>query len=124
MDPISLGAGNSQGKVAVLLSLIFLMFASATVMANEPEEEESFQIRSWSFTAGGIVGAEVDEWRFSGSFGQWDATEAREITFGRVSLTGGFWSYTVKPDGIFFNRFEREEEDASRSWVEPAPPRR
>ena len=106
-------------------TLFVLLVLSSAVSAGDLEDEEAFQIRAWSFTAGGISGVEIDEWQFSGSFGQWDATEARESTSGRVSLTGGLWSYTVRPDGIFFNRFElEEEEEGQRSWAEPEPVRR
>ena len=68
-----------------------------------------FQITQWTIAGGGAIEAQGGDWTLSGTIGQWEATEARALSGGGWSLTGGFWGTTLEELGdiIFQDRFSQ-----------------
>jgi len=68
----------------------------------------------WSIDSGGVMFSEStdEQWRLSGTIGQWDATEARAHAGDDWQLTGGFWGLTLDElaDQLFKDRFESGED--------------
>jgi len=88
------------------LSILLLITALAG-----PAMAQDYQIARWSIASGGVVNSQSDDgqWQLSGTIGQWEATEAREISAGQWRLTGGFWADVLEAlgDAIFSDRFEQ-----------------
>ncbi len=86
-----------------------LLLAAAGSLSAE-NCQESFCIDWYTISAGGEIHAESSDgqWRLSGTIGQWNATEARELSGGQWRLTGGFWGMTLEElaDRLFRDRFE------------------
>ena len=85
---------------------------SMSVMADPPSEG-SVSLRVASFTAGGVVASQRDGLTVSGSFGQWDATEAKEQQQENIAITGGFWAFTVRANVIFRDQFGLASQELS-----------
>lgn len=88
-----------------LIVALLLAFASGFVLAGE-----EFDIPWYTIDAGGEMVSAGGEFELSGTIGQWDATEARELSGGEWHLTGGFWGMTLEElaDLLFSDRFESE----------------
>jgi hypothetical protein len=88
-----------------------LLLAAAGSLSAE-SCEDTFCIDWWSIASGGEIQAESSDgqWRLSGTIGQWDATEARELSGEQWRVTGGFWGMTLEElaDRLFGDRFEDE----------------
>lgn len=86
--------------------LLFQMFLAAPATAGD-----DFSIPWYSVDSGGEMTAEGGEFELSGTIGQWDASEARQLSGGDWRLTGGFWGLTLEEltDLLFSDRFEAEE---------------
>lgn len=72
--------------------------------------DESYCITAWTMASGGVIEAESSDgqWTLSGTIGQWEATEARQLEGGPWRVTGGFWGLTLEElaDLLFRDRFE------------------
>lgn len=75
-----------------------------------PAMAQDYDITRWTIASGGIMHSQSDDgqWQLSGTIGQWEATEARELSGGQWRLTGGFWGDILEALGgfIFSDRFE------------------
>lgn len=85
-----------------LLALILLLAA--------PAAAQDYEITRYTIAGGGIVESTGGDWTLSGTIGQWEATEPRELKGGQWSLTGGFWADILETLGefLFRDRFEQE----------------
>lgn len=67
-------------------------------------------ITASTMASGGVIEAESGDgqWTLSGTIGQWEATEARQLSGGPWRLTGGFWGLSLEElaDRLFQDRFE------------------
>lgn len=88
-------------RTALVLSILLTAPATAG---------QDFSIPWYSIDAGGELFAQGGEFELSGTIGQWDATEARQLSGGDWRLTGGFWGTTLEElaDLLFSDRFEDE----------------
>lgn len=79
--------------------------------ANTAAAGEDFSIPWYSIDSGGEMFSSGGEFELSGTIGQWDATEARQLSGGDWRLTGGFWGLTLGELAslLFSDRFEAEE---------------
>jgi len=64
----------------------------------------------WStIDSGGAVATETadEQWRLSGTIGQWDSSTAQALSSSEYQLTGGFWSIERDViDQLFRDRFD------------------
>jgi hypothetical protein len=86
-------------KIATLLLL---------AMLASPALGQDYEITRWTIASGGTMEASGGQWTLKGTIGQWEATEARELSGGPWRLTGGFWADILEAlgDFIFSDRFE------------------
>ncbi|NBB93187.1 MAG: hypothetical protein GVY32_08470 [Gammaproteobacteria bacterium] len=86
-------------KLALLLLLAVLA---------APAIAQDYEITRWTIASGGTMESTGDDWTLKGTIGQWEATEARELSGGQWRLTGGFWADVLQAlaDFIFSDRFE------------------
>lgn len=79
---------------------------------SAPVVAQDYEITRWTIASGGVMQSESagGQWRLSGTIGQWEATEARELSGGQTRLTGGFWAAILEAlgDMVFSDRFEEE----------------
>jgi hypothetical protein len=87
------------------VTLAFLL-----VLLCGPLAAQDYEITRWSVASGGTMEASGGDWILKGTIGQWEATEARELSGGQWQLTGGFWADVLEAlgDFIFSDRFEEE----------------
>ena len=82
------------------------------VLLAGPAMAQDYEISRWTVASGGVMQSESNDgqWRLSGTIGQWEATEARELSGGQWKLTGGFWADILEAlgDVLFSDRFEEE----------------
>ncbi len=100
------------------LALKILVTAALILAAANPSNAESCEVLCIDWytinASGGIIlsddGDDPPQWQLSGTIGQWEATEARELSGDAWRLTGGFWSQTLEElaDRLFRDRFEHE----------------
>lgn len=98
------------------LSLKNLIAAIVLLLVTGPLAAEScggdFCVNWWTIDSGGILESESadEQWKLSGTIGQWDATEARALSGGQWRLTGGFWGMSLEElaDFLFHDRFQDE----------------
>lgn len=87
-------------------------FAILLILAVTPAlaDAEGYEITRYSIAGGGVIESTSDNWTLSGTIGQWEATEPRELEGGQWSLTGGFWADILeRVESILFqDRFEDE----------------
>lgn len=87
-------------------------FATLALLAllAAPAMAQDYEITRWSIASGGVMHSESNDgqWQLSGTIGQWEATEARELSGGQWRLTGGFWADILESlgDVLFSDRFE------------------
>ncbi len=83
-----------------------LLLASAGPLAAENE----WSVDWHSIDSGGVLHTETadEQWRLSGTIGQWDASEGRALAGDGWQLTGGFWGITLDElsEKLFDDRFE------------------
>ncbi|NBD96105.1 MAG: hypothetical protein GVY11_06495 [Gammaproteobacteria bacterium] len=81
-------------------------------LLSTPAVAQDYEITRWTIASGGTVASQSTDgqWQLSGTIGQWEATEARELSGGSWRLTGGFWADLLEAlgDAIFSDRFEEE----------------
>lgn len=79
--------------------------------AAGPLSAQDYSIDWFTIDAGGTLESEGGDWKLSGTIGQWDATEGRELSGGDWHVTGGFWGMTLEElaDLLFRDRFEQDE---------------
>ena len=89
-----------------------LLLAAGSSWAIESCETE-YCINWYSIASGGVIEAESadQQWKLSGTIGQWEATEARALSGGPWRLTGGFWGLSLEQlaDLLFRDRFDDED---------------
>jgi hypothetical protein len=77
-----------------------------------PAMAQDYEITRWTIASGGVMESQSGDgqWQLSGTIGQWEATEPRELSGGQWRLTGGFWADLLQALGnaIFSDRFEEE----------------
>lgn len=109
------GTRSSEGRngwccQCALLALV-LAFGVGTASASD------YQISQWVIASGGVIETESDDqqWKLSGTIGQWEATEARALSGGPWRLTGGFWGLSPEElaNLLFRDRFEAEADQQS-----------
>lgn len=85
------------------LATILLLAALAA-----PAAAQDYEITRWTIASGGTMESSGGDWTLKGTIGQWEATEARELSGGQWRLTGGFWADLLEALGgfIFSDRFE------------------
>lgn len=69
-----------------------------------------FSIDWYTVDGGGEMFSAGGEFELSGTLGQWDASQTRELSGGHWKLTGGFWGLTLEElaDLLFSDRFDDE----------------
>jgi len=74
-----------------------LLLLAAAGCVNAASCGGDYCIDWYSFDSGGVMLSQSadQQWTLSGSIGQWDASEARELSGGSWRLTGGFWGSSV-----------------------------
>ena len=96
--------------ITATTALTAALLLAATGSLSAESCEETFCIDWHTISSGGEMHAQSDdgEWQLSGTVGQWNATEARELSGGQWRLTGGFWGMTLEElaDRLFGDRFE------------------
>lgn len=98
-------------SIAIVCAGALLLAAAGPLFADDDWSVDWHTINS-----GGVIdaddGNDPPHWRLSGTIGQWDATEARELTGGEWRLTGGFWALTLEEPGdfLFRDRFEDSQD--------------
>lgn len=94
-----------NGQTIQLLSAALLLLAVGPLHA-----EDEWFIDWYSIDSGGVIFSESadQEWQMEGTIGQWDATEAHQLSGGGWQLTGGFWGFNLeeRSDVLFRDRFE------------------
>lgn len=85
------------------LAIILLLTALAA-----PAVAQDYEITRWTIASGGTMESSGGDWSLKGTIGQWEATEARELSGDQWRLTGGFWSGFLQEleDLLFHDRFE------------------
>lgn len=95
-----------EHKAMKKLSMLLLLAALAA-----PAAAQDYEITRWTIASGGVMQSQSNDgqWQLSGTIGQWEATEARELSGGQWRLTGGFWADILEALGdlIFSDRFEQ-----------------
>jgi hypothetical protein len=88
-----------------------ILFTTAGALASDNCDAD-YCIDWHTISSGGEIHAQSDDgqWQLSGTVGQWNATEARELSGGQWRLTGGFWGMTLEElaDRLFSDRFEED----------------
>lgn len=88
---------------------ILLLVGGASAQSCESE----FCITWHTVDSGGVLDAQStdEQWRLSGTTGQWDATEARALSGASWRLTAGFWALSLEElaDLLFQDQFEEEQ---------------
>jgi len=83
------------------------------LMISAPVAAQDYEITRWTIASGGTMQSESQDgqWQLSGTIGQWEATEPRELSGGQWKLTGGFWADLLEELGdiLFRDRFEQDE---------------
>lgn len=87
------------------LAIILVLAALAA-----PAAAQDYEITRWTIASGGTMEASGGDWTLKGTIGQWEATEARELSGGQWKLTGGFWADLLQELGdiLFRDRFEQD----------------
>ena len=87
-------------------TLLFVLASSAFGQTCESD----YCIDWYSIDSGGVmISVSADEeWQLDGTIGQWDATEALELSGNGWQLTGGFWGVNLEElgDVLFRDRVE------------------
>ena len=85
--------------------------AFGLALMASPASASEYEITQWTIASGGVIEAESadQQWKLSGTIGQWEATEARALSGGPWRLTGGFWGLSLEElaDLLFRDRFEQ-----------------
>ncbi|WP_376696184.1 MBG domain-containing protein [Wenzhouxiangella sp. EGI_FJ10305] len=81
-------------RIPRLVASLLLVAAS---IANAGSCSDDYCINWYSIGSGGVMLSESadQQWMLSGTIGQWDASEALELTGGSWRLTGGFWGMSA-----------------------------
>lgn len=90
----------------------YLFCLGALILLTAPAHAgDDFEIPWHTVDNGGEMLSSGGEFELSGTIGQWDATQIRELSGGEWRLTGGFWGLTLEElaDLLFSDRFEMEE---------------
>lgn len=87
-------------------ALVALTFLVTGAVAGD-----DFSIDWYTVDSGGEMFTAGGDFELSGTIGQWDASEARALSNGQWTLTGGFWGLTLEElaDLLFSDRFQNEE---------------
>lgn len=100
-------------KTTTTIFTAALLLAAAGSLAAESCGGD-FCIDRFTIASGGEIladdGTDPPQWQLSGTIGQWEATEGRELSGGGWDLTGGFWAMTLEElaDLLFQDRFEEK----------------
>lgn len=89
------------------LALVFALAAGPAIA--------EFEITQYTIASGGVLETSDGEWTLSGTIGQWEATEARQLSGGPWRLTGGFWGLSLEAlsDLLFRDQFQAEDDPHS-----------
>lgn len=82
--------------------------AAVLLLAAMPTTAQDFSIDHYVTAGGGELFSSGGDFQLSGTIGQFDATEARALSGGEWTLTGGFWGFSLEElaDFLFIDRFE------------------
>ncbi len=101
-----------HGKIIQPITGALLLAATGFLSAESCGGD--FCIDRFTIASGGEIladdGQSPPQWQLSGTIGQWEATEGRELSGGGWNLTGGFWAMTLEElaDLLFHDRFEED----------------
>lgn len=87
-----------------------LLLAALAAPAAAQDCDTGYCISKWTIASGGTMESSGGDWTLKGTIGQWEATQARELSGGQWKLTGGFWADILQEleDLLFRDRFEEE----------------
>lgn len=86
----------------IIVSLVMVGLISAVASAGDNLSQDWYKISS-----GGTLDASGGSFELQGTIGQFDASEANELSGGSLTLTGGFWGFDAAVlDALFNDRFE------------------
>ncbi|NKI35443.1 hypothetical protein HFP89_09710 [Wenzhouxiangella sp. XN79A] len=76
----------------------------ATALLASTAAVAQFTLDFYTVDGGGeILSESADQrWQLSGTLGQWDSTEALELSGGGYTLTGGFWPVNIEQTDLLF----------------------
>ncbi len=103
---------RNHTRLVQLAAGVLLLAAAANTFGQDCDQD--YCIDWYNISSGGVIladdGNSPPQWQISGTIGQWNATEARELSGGQWRLTGGFWGMTLEElaDLLFRDRFEDE----------------